>query len=155
MSVEMDSRRSARSEPAPGPHLRYEGFSLIETLTVILVIAILAAIAVPVFLRHRQRGYEAQAKSSVKNAATAVEAHAVGREGSYASADGFTDIPIAGAANDLTDFGYNTTSEVLITVKANDTNYCVTADHLQLAGDWKYASAVGAPKPGTCANPNG
>ena len=49
------------------------GFTLIELLVVILIIAILAAIAIPVFLRQREKGWRAQMESAVKNAATAEE----------------------------------------------------------------------------------
>ena len=47
---------------------REEGFTLIELLVVIIIIGILAAIAIPVFLNQRQKGYDAQAKSDVRAA---------------------------------------------------------------------------------------
>jgi type IV pilus assembly protein PilA len=49
------------------------GFTLIELLVVIIIIGILAAIAIPVFLNQRQKGYDSQAKSDARNAATAEE----------------------------------------------------------------------------------
>jgi len=49
------------------------GFTLIELLVVILIIAILAAIAIPVFLRQREKGWRSQLESALKNAATAQE----------------------------------------------------------------------------------
>ena len=52
---------------------REGGFTLIELLVVIIIIGILAAIAIPVFLNQRKKGYDAQAKSDLRNAATAEE----------------------------------------------------------------------------------
>ena len=54
---------------------REEGFTLIELLVVIIIIGILAAIAIPVFLNQRQKGYDAQAKSDLRNMATAEESY--------------------------------------------------------------------------------
>jgi type IV pilus assembly protein PilA len=51
------------------------GFTLIELLVVIIIIGILAAIAIPVFLKQRQKGYDAGIKSDLRNAATAEESY--------------------------------------------------------------------------------
>ncbi|HET6818188.1 MAG TPA: prepilin-type N-terminal cleavage/methylation domain-containing protein, partial [Mycobacteriales bacterium] len=61
------------------------GFTLIELLVVIIIIGILAAIAIPVFLNQRKKGYDAQAKSDLRNAATAEETYLTDNPAGYTS----------------------------------------------------------------------
>lgn len=58
------------------------GFTLIELLTVILIIGILAVIALPKFVRTREKAYVAVMESDLRNLATAQETYFV-RSSSY------------------------------------------------------------------------
>jgi len=57
-----------------------KGFTLIELLVVIAIIGILAAIAIPQFAEYRARGFDARARSDLRNVATAEEAYFVDNE---------------------------------------------------------------------------
>src|SRR5688572_17520795 len=48
-----------------------EGFTLIELMVVVLIIAILLAIAIPTFLGARERAQDRAAQSNLRNALTA------------------------------------------------------------------------------------
>lgn len=60
------------------------GFTLVELLVVMLILGLLAAIAIPAFFNQRVKAQDAEAKSTVKTAQTALETWATDRNGSYA-----------------------------------------------------------------------
>lgn len=62
---------------------RQSGFTLIELMIVIAIIAILAAILVPSYVRARAMSQLTGCKSNLKNIATALEAYSVDNAGHY------------------------------------------------------------------------
>ncbi len=65
---------------------RSGGFTLIELMIVIAIIAILAAILVPNFIRARAQGQYTACKSNLKNVATALEMYSTDAAGRYPAA---------------------------------------------------------------------
>ena len=124
---------------------REDGFSLVELLVVVLIIAILAAIAIPLFLRQRNKAYMADLQSTLRNAATIAEGIASLNNGSYASLT-----PASLTAEGLRKASTQTVEVPLATVTA----YCIQVTDTRLAAEpWSlgnFSSADGTPEPGTC-----
>jgi type IV pilus assembly protein PilA len=128
------------------------GFTLIELLVVIIIIAILAAIAIPVFLKQREKGWKSQTESAVKNAATAMESYGTENGGSYAGvtpdATAF-DTTASAATNKLIDNGLKMAPAVnMEVIEATTAGYCLKATHDNLTSPAYavyFSSAKGAP----------
>ena len=72
---------------------RDEGFTLIEVMIVVAIIAILAAIAIPQLSVYRTKSYNTAAVSDLKNAAIAQEAYYVDNRQYTNSISNLTTIP--------------------------------------------------------------
>ena len=121
---------------------REGGFTLIELLVVVIIIGILAAIAIPVFLNQRKKGWDAQAKSDLKNMATAEETYLTDN-GKYSA-----------VVTDLTANGFNESADnsawgaAVFTSSASD-GYCLTVKS-KSGTVFNYQSDLGVPT--TAAN---
>ena len=119
---------------------REGGFTLIELLVVIIIIGILAAIAIPVFLNQRQKGYDAQAKSDLRNLSSFEEIY-LNDTNTYGS----------GAAIEALEPSLHPSGAVDLEVVRYDgvNGYCLSAVHPGSGHVWYYDSQAGGLQPKT------
>lgn len=127
------------------------GFTLIELLVVMLIVAILTAVALPIFLGQKEKGYQDQMISALKNAATAVEAYSTEHGGNYSGLDGDDGSTITSHGFASGNYNYLSSLEI----SATNSTYCIEATHSQAEDDWKEATyqssnGVAQPLPDTC-----
>jgi len=128
------------------------GFSLIEVLVVTLVIAALAAIAIPSFLGQQDKASDAGAKSAVRNAAAAMETfHA--DAGTYAGANRNALVKLEPSLNELApgDFTVspNGSTGYRLTVKKGGNRYTIDKDNGLATRTCTVAGSGGCPAGGT------
>jgi type IV pilus assembly protein PilA len=118
------------------------GFTLIELLIVILIIAVLAAMAIPVFLNQRAKAQDTEAKAALRTAAGAIEVYHHDHN-TYAGADPVT----------LVDLEPSLTDARNLTVVASDAGYTLTVESASGAnggGPFTIRQILGTPTEHTC-----
>ena len=138
---------------------RDEGFTLIELLVVIVIIGILAAIAIPVFLSQKTKGYEASMKSDLRTAAQEVESQNVDNQ-DYTKTTFKGATAVANAT--ITGTGQSVGASATVNLSAGNTitwigstvtSFCLKATSSKAAAaTWYYSSSGGGITKTACTS---
>ena len=118
------------------PSAGNRGFTLIELLTVVAIIGVLAAIAIPQFVTYRRRGFDATAETDLRNAATAEEAYYI---------NNYVYITCGNQADCKSKLGgYDGSNGVVISLTAGSDSFTGTSSHAKGSGRvWTFDSTKG------------
>lgn len=113
------------------------GFTMIELLVIMIIIAVLAGIAIPLLLNQREKGVQASVRSDLRNAATTMETYFV-EKGLYPVDAADLEAPFAAEKN--------TAVSIVTTGNAPDT-YCLQATNPGTDATLYYDSDKGGVQP--------
>ena len=126
-----------------------DGFSLIEVLVVVIIIALLAAIALPSFLNQQRKGQDAQAKTYARELVSHVE-------GCYVEKDKYTLCDSPGELSTILNLAYGNQAGEVEIVGAGDESFTVIshsrsgADFRIVKTDGRHPDRVCSPRDGGC-----
>jgi type IV pilus assembly protein PilA len=136
------------------------GFTLIELLVVILLLAVLAAIALPAYMDHQKKGKDSEAQSNARNLVSRVEL-CFATEENYANCDtnakigGDTNLPYGTGPGEVsiveaTQESYKVTA--VSRAKTDDTNHTFTIEHTVSGVNDRTCTAGSTNANGSCRN---
>lgn len=138
-----------------------DGFTLIELLVVIIIIGILAAIAIPVFLSQKAKGYEASMKSDLRTVAQEVESQNVDKQ-DYTGITWRTAATPAVALATITGSGQIVGSNSNVTLSSGNTiqwigatasSFCLKATSTKAtSATWYYSNIAGGISKTACSS---
>lgn len=130
-----------------------DGFTLVEILVVMLIIALLAAIAIPAFFNQSDKARDASAKTAARTAETAAEILATNNDGKYSGAGGVTVANLRGEEETLNGAALSvsgvTDDEYKVTVTS------ITGDTFSIKRNSDGTTGLTCTTPGTGGCPTG
>ncbi len=122
-------------------------FTVLELLVAMIIIGILAAIAVPVYLSHKKKGYDASVKSDLRTYATELETYN-GESGAFPATTAFTQATggVLKVAPGLT-VRVATTITFRYFLNTTKTAFCLVGVNSRGTRPWEYISSRGGLQP--------